>query len=261
MKTARTYTLIYTALASLILTSCYTASTSDSAVTSTTGTGGSMARFAAQGNHLYAVTDDALKVFDITQPQNPQYIAGKDQRLNFGAETIFPMDTLLLIGSQTGMYIYNIARPDYPQQISHIQHITSCDPVVSTGKYAYVTLNSESIRCSRGSNELNIYDISDTHNPTLVHTLHGLIHPKGLAVHNNRLYICDNGLKIYDISNPERPRWISDLTHLPNLGTLKTYDVIALQSHILLTSEQGLYQFTSNDDKLELISSITLTPQ
>lgn len=254
----KAYTLYYMATLCLALASCTTSVGISDSAPSGTGQGGSMARFAAQGDHLYAVTNDALKVFDISNAASPKYIPGKDQWLSFGTETIFPMDTLLFIGSQTGMYIYNISRPDFPQQLSYIAHITSCDPVVASGNYAYVTLNSESMRCGRNANVLNIYNITDLSQPELVRTITGFTSPKGLAVNGTRLYICDNGLKVYDISNPEKPQWIDDLTHIPGMSNIQAYDVISLGNLILLSSPTGLYQFSCKGEKLEFVSSINI---
>ncbi|MDR0538571.1 MAG: hypothetical protein LBH04_11120 [Tannerellaceae bacterium] len=253
------YTYIYIASLLVALLGCSESGDGGGNVMVNSGKGGSMARFAAQGDYLYAVTETSLKVFDISSAGSPQYLPGKEQRLTAGAETIFPMDSLLFIGSQSGMYIYSISRPNFPQQISQVSHITSCDPVVASGKYAYVTLNSGAARCWRGEDVLNIYDISDIYAPELKHTERGFTHPMGLGIDGERLYICDNGLKVYDISNPLKPAWIGDLTHIAGLGAIQTYDVIPLASSLLLTGEDGIYQLDCSGEKLSLISKIEVT--
>ena len=53
----------------------------------------------------------------------------------------------LFIGSQTGMFIYNLSNPDNPVQDGQFNHVRSCDPVIADEKYAYVTLRSGS--CQR----------------------------------------------------------------------------------------------------------------
>jgi hypothetical protein len=220
------------------------------------GQGGSMARFTINGNHLYTVDNSKLHVFDISRPDNPVYLPQKVQYMEAGIETVFSMDTLLFIGSQTGMYIYNVTRDGFPQQIAYEPHITACDPVVASGCHAYVTLNSENVWCGRASNELRVYDISDPYNPELVHTERGFMHPRGLGIDGSRLFVCDDGLRIFDVSNPARPRWIDDLTHLPDAQGIDAYDVIPLNGTLLLTGADGLYQFDYRGEKLVFLSKI-----
>jgi hypothetical protein len=225
------------------------------------GQGGSMARFAVRGDFLYAVDHSTLKTFDISSTDKPAYLAGKDQYLDFGVETIFPLDTLLFLGSQTGLYVYDITRPGFPQQRAHVSHVTSCDPVVAAGQYAYVTLNSASVFCGRAGNELQVYDLSNIDRPTLVHTISGLRGPRGLGVYGRRLFVCDNGLKVYDISQPDKPVWVDDLTHLPEISGIDTYDVIPLEGGILLLiGADGFYQFDVAGEKLSLKSKIPVSP-
>lgn len=222
------------------------------------GVGGSMARFTLNGDYLYTVDSRTLKTFDLSNPEQPKYLQKKDQHMDFGIETIFTMDTLLFIGSQDGMYIYNITRHEFPQQMSVTRHIRSCDPVVAQGNYAYVTLNSENTWCGNTSNLLEIYDISDPYTPKLVKSEIGFIHPRGLGVDKNMLFICDDGIKLYDISNPERPRWIDDFTHIPEATDIDAYDVIPLNGLLLVTGNDGLYQFDYSNNKLAYLSRIEI---
>ena len=159
------------------------------------------------------------------------------------------------------MYIYDISRPDFPQYLSKTIHITSCDPVVAYGNYAYVTLNSTLSRmCTRGSDELQIYDISNPQRPTEVFVDRSMTSPRGLGVDGvaARLFVCDNGLKVYDITDPEAPLWIDDLTDIPEANGIDTCDVIPLNGHLLLIGSDGLYQFDYTGDKLAFISKIDL---
>lgn len=215
-----------------------------------------MARFALSGDYLYAVDHSTLKMFDVSTPQAPQYLQGKDQYLDFGIETIFPMDTLLFLGSQTGMYVFNITRAEFPQRWGHVSHITACDPVVASGSYAYVTLNSENYWCGRSSNELRVYDLSDPANPLLIHTETGFKQPRGLGIDGNKLFLCDNGLKVYDVSNPAKPVWIDDVTDIPEAKGMDACDVIPLGGILLLTGAGGLYQFDYTGEALSFISKI-----
>jgi hypothetical protein len=251
--------LLFSLLA-LAFTACEITSGSDSAGgESNTGKGGSMARFTICGNYLYTVDFATLKVFDISDPAKPLFLPEKTKYLDFGVETIFSLDTLLFIGSQMGMYIYNITRPDYPQQLGYVSHIRSCDPVVSDGKYAYVTLNSGDIWCGRSMNMLQIYDLSDLSNPQLVYTESDMQDPKGLGVDGKKLFVCENGLKVYDLSNPAKPVWIDDLSHIPQASGIRTYDLIPLNGLLLVIGADGLYQFDYKGEKLAFVSKINVS--
>jgi hypothetical protein len=246
-----------------LLWACVTTGSSDGSLSpgESVGQGGSMARFSLSGDYLYTVDFNTLKIFDVSNAETPEYLEGKEQYLDFGVETIFSMDTLLFLGSQTGMYVFNIARPDFPQGLAQVSHITACDPVVASGAYAYVTLNSEHSRCGRLSNELLVYDISNPREPRLVHTETGFKAPRGLGVDGSKLFICDNGLKVYDVSNPAQPVWTDDITDIPEAAGIDSYDVIPLNGALLLTGANGLYQFDYTGESLSFISKIEVTPE
>jgi hypothetical protein len=225
------------------------------------GTAGSMARFALSGDYLYTVGQNTLKTFDVSNAAVPQYLSGKDQYMDFGVETVFPMDTLLFLGSQTGLYIYNITSPQYPQPLAYVSHITACDPVVASGQYAYVTLNSEHVWCGRSANELHVYDLSDIRNPRLVHTETAFKHPKGLGIDGDKLFVCDDGLKVYDVTNPAQPIRIDDIADIPEAAGAESYDVIPLNGLLLLVADNGLYQFDYTGGELSLVSKIEVSPK
>ena len=82
-------------------------------------------------------------------------------------ETIFPLGDKLFLGTSTGMYIYGISTAGTPRQISFYEHVIACDPVVSDGEYAYVTLNASREECWRSVNELQIIDLQNIERPQL----------------------------------------------------------------------------------------------
>jgi len=80
--------------------------------------------------------------------------------------------------------------------------------------------------------------------------------PKGLSVYGNYLYLCDDGLKIFDKTDPLN---LKQLSHLRNIAT---YDVIALNdTHILIVGDGGFFQYdVSNPKAPKQISHIRVTP-
>ncbi|MDX5347138.1 MAG: hypothetical protein LPK19_07805, partial [Hymenobacteraceae bacterium] len=217
---------------------------------SPTGKGGSMARFAINGDFLYTVDNTNLKVFNITTPAVPK--PQSTVSLNFGVETIFPYKNNLFIGTSTGMYIFDVQTPGVPQQLSWYQHIVSCDPVAADDNYAYVTLRSGTT-CRAGMNRLEIVDISNLQNPRLVKE-YNMSNPKGLGVDGKKLFVCDDGLKVYDISD------VQNLQLMQHFNNVNSYDVIPNAGLLLLTGNDGFYQYQYTNSAIQLLSKIPVQP-
>ncbi|MFT4092990.1 MAG: hypothetical protein QM640_05070 [Niabella sp.] len=134
----------------------YVASCSKDGNSNTNAAGGSTARMAISGNYLYIVTTQQLYTYDISDPSgtvllNNTYIGWGD------VETIFPYRDKLFIGSQTGMYVFDISDPQFPREQGQVEHFRACDPVVANNNYAYVTLRSTNNSCGAVTeNSLNI---------------------------------------------------------------------------------------------------------
>jgi hypothetical protein len=212
------------------------------------GQGGSMAGFTIIGGHLYTIGGASqLKVADISNPSNPVY--KKSFGVGFGIETIFPRDRHLFLGSQTGMYIYDATDAENLQPLSFYQHIFSCDPVVADDKYAYFTMNSAWGNCGQNTNQLQIVDISDLRNPQMVFSKN-LNSPRGLSIQNDTLVVCDNGLKVYKVSEDRKS------VNLLNDFSIKATDLISLGNNWLVIGDDGFYQYHIKDNEIKLLSSI-----
>ena len=222
-----------------------------SVLASGNGTGGSLARFTLGEGYLYTVSTFNMNVFDVKTPETPAKL--KTVNLGFGAETIFPYQNMLFIGTMTGMKIFDNQDPTAPKLLSTYSHIYSCDPVVVQGKYAYVTLRSGT-SCQRGQNSLDIVDISTPANPQLIYSM-PMQNPHGLAVDGTNLFICEGtfGLKSFDITDPLKPvlrEFLSDVI---------SYDVIPIQKRLIVTGKNGIYQYDYSEPKsLKFISKIAI---
>jgi hypothetical protein len=240
--------IILSAAIFLILQSC---SYGDSAFdgVSESGTGGSMARFTVVGDHLFTVDQQNLNVFDISSAENPEY--RQKNNVGVGVETIFPLGDKLFLGTSTGMYIYDIGTTGTPRQISFYEHVIACDPVVSDGGYAYVTLNSSREECWRSVNELQIIDLQDIERPQLL-MQYQMQSPRGLAVRNDTLWVCDNGLKIFDITIKR------NIVQLYHFDDLVAYDLILDQDRALVIGETGFVQYKLENDTIIKLSEINV---
>lgn len=213
-----------------------------------TGQGGSMAGFTIIGNHLYTIGgNNQLKVADISSPSNPVY--KKSFSPGFGIETVFPRGNNLFLGSQTGVYIYDVSDAENPKKISFYQHIFSCDPVVADDRFAYVTMNSVWGNCGQNMNQLQILDISDLQKPTLIFSK-TMNSPRGLSIQNDTLIVCDSGLKVFKVA--ENRKTIT----LLNEFNINATDVISLANNWLVIGTDGFYQYQIRNNEIKLLSTI-----
>lgn len=217
------------------------------------GKGGSMARFAIVNNRIYTVSNSDLNVFDISVADNPVY-NNKINVGNWNIETIFPFKDKLFIGSQNGMFVFDINNPDKPINAGQFSHVQSCDPVIADDNYAYVTLRSGTA-CQGFTNQLEILKLDNLTNPQLIKT-YSFTNPHGLSKDGNLLFICDgkDGLKIYNSSE------VSNLQLIKQFSNLETYDVIAYNNKALVVAKDGLYQYDYADLKnIHLLSKISIS--
>lgn len=204
-----------------------------------TGTGGSMARFTIVEPFLYALHESYIQLVRIDDPVNPSLWSTVD--VGWGIETIFPYGNQLFIGSTTGMFIYDNTDPENPTRLSQFAHVTSCDPVVAQGDYAYVTLRAGSF-CGGGVNRLDILDITDLTDPVMVET-YSMQGPFGLGIDGSTLFVCDGvaGLKVYDVTDPKNIDLLAFET------SNETYDVILIPPLAIVVGPDGLDQYDYSD--------------
>jgi hypothetical protein len=234
----------------LLMASCSYSEKSDSEG-DISGKGGSLARFTIKGEYLYTVDQSSLHTVDITDVEHPERVA--DKALGIYTETIYPYGNALLLGTETGMFVFDINNPASPQQISYFQHIRSCDPAVAENGFAYITLNTSNQRCFNGLNELQIVDITNLNSPQLVKTLN-LNLPLGLDIHNDTLFVCDNGLRIINVANKQNPVEIS------HISDINAQDVIYQNGRLIVIGKDGLHQYNQSAGKYQKISTIPIEP-
>lgn len=217
------------------------------------GVAGSMARFSVVNNHLYTVNHSELLSFDISNTTSPVKV--NTRNVGWNIETIYPFGGKLFIGSNTGMFIYNISNPAAPEPQGQFTHVRACDPVVADNDYAYVTLRSGN-NCNTATNELHIVNVSNVFNPVLTKS-YALFNPHGLAKSGNTLFICDGkqGLKVFNVTDP------LNIVLEQQLQGMETYDAIAFNNNLLIVAKDGLYQYDySVPGTLAFRSKIPVTP-
>lgn len=233
-KTIKKYVLFSSMiLLSVFLSGC--AKSSDAAG-SGTGTGGSLNRFTIIDSFLYVINQSHIECFTIDHG-HMEFVAAT--KVDNDLETLFPFDSLILVGGNSGMYICDRRSDGSLELVSRYEHIQSCDPVVTDGHYAYVTLSSG---CWAQNDQLDVLDVTDVQNPHLLKS-YQMYNPKGLGLDDDLLFICDtgDGLKVYDRSDPVNIIQIAHFKHL------YPFDVIPYQGLLFVMTESSIHQFDYKD--------------
>ena len=214
------------------------------------GIAGSMARFSIVNNYMYCVNHWQLRSFNIINTLNPTPSATTS--VGWEIETIYPFRNKLFIGSQSGMFIYDITNPATPVREGAFTHARACDPVITDGDYAYVTLH-DGTPCEGFNNQLDVINVANVSSPALVKT-YAMTHPHGLSKDGNLLFVCDgrDGLKLYDASSP------ANIVLKKHLKEIETYDAIAWNNNLLVVAKDGLYQYSYNNS-FELVQKSKLS--
>ena len=215
------------------------------------GTGGSMARFTLSNQHLYAVDESTMRVFDVENPSDPTFVKPID--LGWGIETIFPFEDKLFIGSNSGMHIYDASTPSTPTRMAVYEHLQACDPVVVNSDYAFVTLRNGNT-CRNGSNELQVIDIKNLYSPKLIKA-YPMLNPHGLGLAEDFLYVAEgnHGLKSFKVNDV----MAIDQNQLEFLTSQRSVDLIPGPKSLIVIGPDGVCQFDySNPSKLQKLSCI-----
>jgi len=227
----------------------------DSLLPSNTGTSGSLAAMTIVGDFLYTLDNRSIKVFNLTDPVEPQQV-GNTIELDFGVETMFPYNGLLFIGSQTGMYIYDITTPSSPQRLAEHEHFFGCDPVVANDSIAFVTVRT--LEVCRGFVEFNRLEIVNVTDPAQPYTIDefDLNSPAGLGLDGEHLFVTDGdaGIQVFDVSDPYNATIIGNIP-------VNAFDVIPLDGLLIAVGVENLYQFDYTDiHQITQLSSLQLRP-
>jgi len=207
-----------------------------------TGVGGSFARFSVIEEYLYVINTRELVSYNLANPTKPEKT--ETTSVSWQIETLFPYKDHLFIGGNNGMFIYDRTDPAAPRYVSEFRHAQACDPVFVKDDIAYVTLRNGTT-CQNFINQLDVIDVSNIRSPQLIQSF-DMDHPHGLAVRDNKLYICEGsyGLKVFENDDLQK----IDENRIEHVKGIHAYDAISLaQDHLLIIGDDGLYQYDSSD--------------
>lgn len=225
---------------------------SDSRGEENVGKTGSTSRFTILNEHLYTLSMGRIQSFKISDPKELRVDGAV--RVAADIETITNDGAKLYVGAETAMYIYSVAIPALPELLGRHAHQQACDPVVTSGNFAFVTLRNQlgSSRCGRRTNTLEVIDISNPKRPQRVKEIQ-MHNPSGLGISKDRLFVCDGdaGLAEFDISNP------TETQELSRARDEVCADVIALENTLVATSSDGISQYDLSEEKFGFLSRIS----
>ncbi|MDF9829464.1 hypothetical protein [Parabacteroides sp. PF5-6] len=204
-----------------------------------TGVVGSMSRFGLYDSYLYVVMNSQMTIFNLAGDEPVK--VRESFYVNQDVETIFPYKDYLFLGTPTGMAIYSVANPEEPGYISTVWHIFGCDPVVVENDLAYVTIHSDNW-CGQNVNQLLIIDVSDVYSPNHLVT-YSMKKPKGLGIDNGTLFVCDDGLQVFKVGDPQQLM----ANRLVHYSGMEGYDCIPYNNVLMMIADDGLYQYDYTD--------------
>ena len=114
--------------------------------------------------------------------------------------------------------------------------------------HPFVTLHSD-IGCGTTINVLETYDVTDVLNPVLISS-RNLTRPIGMGLYQNYLFVSDDEVKIFDITDPENLVLVHSLNR-------DTFDVIIDDNLLILIGENGLFQYSLDENDITNITELS----
>ena len=99
-----------------------------------------------------------------------------------------------------------------------------------------------------------VVDISDLTRP-FVSKIYNMSFPIGLGIDRDLLFVCDNGLKVYDAKQTP------NLTLLKHFSIGDVQDVIPFNNLLIVTAPNGIYQYSYAGNSIEELSFIGVGSQ
>jgi hypothetical protein len=192
-------------------------------------------------------------MFDVKNPESPNDIG--NQNVGWDIETMFIYDRHMFFGTQSGMRIFSLEVPTVPAYVSDFWHVTSCDPVVISNGYAYITLRGGN-RCGSNVNRLDVLKLSNDYSNNQLLASYPLHGPYGLGIDDQVLFVCDGdaGLKIYDVTD----KLHIDDNQIAAFSNINTYDVIPFDNYLFMIGDDGFYQYDYSD--IQNIQQVSFIP-
>lgn len=233
-----------------VLTACADgSSSSDSGPTGSTGIAGSTARMVIVDDYLYAIANNQIQLFDISNASSPN--VWTKVTVDWDIQTLFPYEDYLLVGAADGIHILDNSDPAGPYLIGDLRHARTIDPVVAANGYAYVTLKNDPAQFNDIADQMNVVSLANITDPELLKVI-PMQSPEGLSTIDQRLFVCDGvaGLKQFSLEDPENPAFVDALQDVD------CNDVIAFNGILYAITDTSLQQYDYSVSPPALLSTI-----
>ncbi len=148
------------------------------------------------GDYVYiSELEDGIKVFDISDPSNPQIVNSLDyyiSDLHVQGDYAYAYCQKY---NETGLKILDISDPTNPVEVGYYESFYSGYYVSVIGNTAYITA---------GYHGFLVIDVTDPTNPTWVRIINIMFGGK-MIIEGDYLYVLGNGMDVFDISDPLNP--------------------------------------------------------
>lgn len=175
----------------------------------------------------------------------------------FFCESIFTYKDFLFLRSPTSTYITPSKLPINHDQIVYTNNINLESYIDISNDLLFSTYTQHKYLSSVHSqtHQLLVYDISNGNISDEIAS-YALTSPKGLAIENEILFICDDGLKVFQVQQTGELT-IDLLTHYKTIhGGKPTF---LGKNTLLLIADDGLYQYDySNLKEIKLLSKLSV---
>ncbi len=209
-------------------------------------------RFEIVGNDLCCVSNASLKIYDIQNPASPLLLNNAYMQDNILSVRLLANNGLM-IGDANGLSLYSISTSGGIKQDGAISASQYYDPFAYVADTIFVLQSNSLYTSNRFPDFLGIYYSNDLSNPILSYNSN-LNYPKDISIDSNRnLFVCDSGLKVFDISDETRPKLISHFY-------IEANKIRAYNDNLFILGNSGLFQYQYNKGSLALTSKIDIVP-
>jgi hypothetical protein len=149
-------------------------------------------------------------ILDISNPTQPEVVGAIDSiglnEMEGSVDAMWIEGNALFVTSSYRVYIFDLADPTEPRQMSYLGEMEDCYSV--QGDYLYTSTRGNGFR----EYFMVIFDISDLANPVETGRCDIEGHPYVIDVHGDYVYASSHlGFSVIDVSNPEQPEEITTL--------------------------------------------------
>lgn len=187
----------------------------------------------AGDSYVYILDNNNLRIFDLQDPSNPVLVGSL--ALGSNALRICVNNGYAFIAGDgvNTLWIVDVGDCSNPQLIASLT--TACN-------YARDIVVQDSLLYLVCTQYMQIINIGDIYNPTIISTFDEVNSATGICVKNSHAYVADNNLLKIDISDPALP-YIVEEYPIPGCS----YSIAVSDEYLFVTTESSFLIFQDSD--------------